>query len=61
MVKTLHSSLSDVRQFLGRLVPGTQCDYKLDNCSQRFASLLLSLVVIPNLVLVLVCILKLSQ
>ena len=27
--------MSDVTQFLGRLVPNTQCDYKLDNCSQR--------------------------
>lgn len=56
MVKTLHSSLSDVRQFLGRLVPGTQCDYKLDNCSQRFASE--SLLVLPPLILVLVLVLN---
>jgi len=29
------SAMSDVTQFLGRLVPNSQCDYKLDNCSQR--------------------------
>ena len=29
------SAMSDVTQFLGRLVPNTQCNYKLDNCSQR--------------------------
>ena len=27
--------MSDITQFLGRLVPNTQCNYKLDNCSQR--------------------------
>ena len=29
------SAMSDETQFLGRLVPNTQCNYKLDNCSQR--------------------------
>ena len=29
------SAVSDITQFLGRLVHNSQCHYKLDNCSQR--------------------------
>ena len=41
--------ISSLSEFLGRLVPGTQCDFKLDNCSQRFALIMMTIMLVMTM------------
>ena len=44
--------ISSLSEFLGRLVPGTQCDFKLDNCSQRFALIMITMMLVMTVMFI---------